>query len=185
MKRLKNWILISALIASAAGAAAGTVLSGYIEGDVNIAVSQPLQLESPNVVGIPPERAWFGAVSDEGTEFSAAVELYQGEDATIEMPIRNMAEVDHIVEIIVTPPILSVPEGGDPSDYSINLDIDGSGVIDDVVRVGPYKWKCTVDSSSQGTGVSPFDGIEITVALGDMVPPGYYEISGYIQVVAY
>ncbi len=189
MRRLQTWILIGALVATGAGAAAGTILSGYIQGEVNVAVSQPLQVERPDVTGIPTGRAWFGAVSDEGTEFSAAVQLYQGEDAVIEVPIINRAEVDHVVEIIVTAPVLPVPSGGNPSDYSINLNVRGSGAINDVVQVGPYKWKCTVDSEAGGRSnpstPPAFDGLKITVALGDMVPPGFYEISGQIQVVAY
>ncbi len=189
MKKLQTWILILALVASAAGAAAGTVLSGYVTGKVNVAVSQPLQVESANVTkvdGTPWGRTWFGAVSDAGTEFSAAVTLYQGESAMIKVPIINRADVDHVAEITVTAPVLPVPPGGDPSAYSITLAVNGSGKLsNDLVRVGPYKWKCTVDNGSNGTGSSPFDGIKITIALGAMVPPGYYEISGQIQVVAY
>lgn len=185
VKKLQGWIIIFALVATGMGAAAGIVLSGNIVGNVNVAVSQPLQVEKPTVSGIPSGRAWFGAVSDTGTEFSAAVQLYQGESVTIKVPVRNNAEVDHVAEIIVTAPVLPVPPGGHASDYQITLDVTGSGVIDDVVRVGPYKWKCTVDATSQGTDNPPVDGIKITIALGDMVPPGYYEISGQIQIVSY
>ncbi len=184
-KNVKILIIVLSLIAVGAGAAAGTVLSGYVEGEVNVAVSQPLMVENPSIPGLPTGRAWFGAASDEGTQFSAAAQLYQGESATIEVPIINKAEVDHVVEITVVAPVLSVPPGGNPADYSINLEVEGSGAITDVVRIGPYKWKCTAPSVSQGTASLPFDGIEITVALGDMVPPGYYELTGQIQVVPY
>ena len=188
MKKLRTWIIVAAMIASTAGAAAGTVLSGYVEGEVKVAVSQPLQVEAPSFDGIPGDRARFSAVSDEGTEFSAGVQLYQGESVIIEVPIVNLADVDHVVEILLTAPILTIPPGGTPSDYSINLDVDGSGDIDDVVQVGPYKWKCTMDAVCNGTGSTPpdpFDGIKITLALGDMVPPGFYGISGFMQVVPY
>jgi hypothetical protein len=184
-KNMRIAILVFSLIAAGAGAAAGTVLAGTVDGEVNVSVSQPLQVQSPTIPSLPAGRAWFGAASDEGTQFSAAAQLYQGESATIEVPIINQAEVDHVVEITVIAPILTVPTGGNPSDYSINLDVDGSGVITDVVRVGPYKWKCTTPAVSQGRDSVPFDGIEITVALGDMVPPGYYELTGQLQVVPY
>ncbi len=90
MKKLRTWIIVAAMIASTAGAAAGTVLSGYVEGEIKIAVSYPLQVEAPGFDGIPGDRARFSAVSDEGTEFSAAVQLYQGESVIIEVPIRNI-----------------------------------------------------------------------------------------------
>ena len=182
--KIPRWLLIFALVASGAGAAAGTVLSGEITGEVNVSVSQPLSVERPTVTNIPGGRRWFSAANDDGTKFSAATELYQGESAVIEVPITNTAEVDHVVDITVTPPTFSVPSDADPSDYSITLEVNGSGVIDDAVRVGATKWKCTIDADSQGTDTSPFDGIKITVALGDMVPPGYYEISGGIQIAA-
>jgi hypothetical protein len=184
-KNVKVLIIVLSLIAVGAGAAAGTVLSGQIDGEVNVAVSQPLMVENPSIPGLPSGRAWFGAASDEGTQFSAAAQLYQGESAVIEVPIINKAEVDHVVEITITAPVLSVPSGANPADYSINLEVEGSGDITDVVRIGPYKWKCTAPATSQGTGSSPFDGIEITVALGDMVPPGYYELTGQMQIVPY
>jgi len=184
-KNVKILIIVFSLIAVGAGAAAGTVLSGQIEGEVNVAVSQPLMVESPSIPGLPSGRAWFGAASNEGTQFSAAAQLYQGESAVIEVPIINKAEVDHVVEITITAPVLSVPSGANAADYSINLEVEGSGDIIDVVRIGPYKWKCTTPATSQGTASSPFDGIEITVALGDMVPPGYYELTGMMQVVPY
>jgi hypothetical protein len=182
---LRMVILVLSLIAVGAGAAAGTVLAGTVDGEVNVSVSQPLQVQSPSMPGLPSGRAWFGAASDEGTQFSAAAQLYQGESVVIEVPIINQAEVAHVVEITVTAPILTVPTGASPSDYSINLDVDGSGVIADVVRIGPYKWKCTTPASSQGRDSSPLDGIKLTVALGDMVPPGYYELTGQLQVVPY
>jgi hypothetical protein len=188
-KNLRLLVIIFSLVAVGAGAAAGTVLSGYVEGEVNVSVSQPLQVGKPEIPGLPSGRAWFGAASDDGTQFSAAAQLYQGESATIDVPISNLAEVDHVVEITIVAPILSVPTGGNPADYSINLEVDGSGSapggITDVVRIGPYKWKCTVPAEAQGRSVSPFDGIKITVALGDMVPPGYYELTGQMQVVPY
>ncbi len=188
-KNLRLLIIVFSLVAIGAGAAAGTVLSGYVEGEVNVSVSQPLQVQKPEIPGLPAGRAWFGAASDDGTQFSAAAQLFQGESATIDVPVINQAEVDHVVEITITAPILSVPTGGNPADYSINLEVDGSGSIPsgvtDVVRVGPYKWKCTVPAEAQGRGSSPFDGIKITVALGDMVPPGYYELTGQMQVVPY
>ncbi len=184
-KNMRMFVLIFSLIAAGAGAAAGTVLAGTVDGEVNVSVSQPLQVESPSIPGLPLGRAWFGAASDEGTQFSAAAQLYQGESATIEVPIINQAEVDHVVEITVIAPILTVPTGENPADYSINLEVEGSGFITDVVSVGPYKWKCTTPAASQGRGSAPFDGIELTVALGDMVPPGYYELTGQMQVVPY
>jgi hypothetical protein len=184
-KHFKIFILIFTLMAAGAGAAAGTVLAGTVDGEVNVSVSQPLQVESPSIPGLPAGRAWFGAASDDGTQFSAAAQLYQGESATIEVPIVNQAAVNHVVEITVIAPILTVPTGGNPADYSINLDVDGSGSITDVVRVGPYTWKCTTPAESQGRESTPFDGIELTVALGDMVPPGYYELTGQMQVVPY
>lgn len=192
MRTLRTWIFILALIASGAGAAAGTVLSGYVQGEVRVAVGQPLQVEKPSVSGIPSGRAWFGAVSDRSTEFSAAAALYQGEDAIIEVPIVNRADVDHIIEITVTAPDLPVPQGASPGDYSISLEVDGSGIVNDVVRIGPNRWKGTLDYDAGGrsnpsprVAPNPFDGLKITLALGDLLPPGYYEVSGEVHVIAY
>ncbi len=183
--RLRVIILIMALIASGAGAASGVVLSGYATGNVNIGVSQPIQIETPNVAGLPTGRARFGAVSAEGTEFSAAAQLYQGENATVEVPIYNRANVDHVMEITVSTPALSVPTGANPSDYQINISILGNGVIQDIVQVGPYKWKGTLSSTAKGRSLPTWDGIRLNVALGALVPPGYYGITGQIQVVSY
>jgi hypothetical protein len=185
MKKLTLWIMIFALTASAMGAAAGIVLSGSVKGDVKVAVSQPLKIETPTFSGIPNERSHFGGVSDTGTEFSAAVELYQGETVVINVPIVNNANVDHVVEIVMTPPQVTVPARANPSDYSINLDVKGNGVITDVVRVDTNTWKCTVASTSLGNSSIPFDGVKVTVALGRLLAPGYYSVSGQIQVVSY
>lgn len=186
LRQLRTWIIILALAASGAGAAVGTVLAGYVQGEMTIAVSHPIQVQKPIVAGIPSGRGWFGGVSDDGTVFSAAAELYQGEEARIKVPIVNRANVDHVIEIDITPPTL--PPGDGSAAYSIAIDVDGIGIINDVVRVGPYKWKGTVGAGSAGMdSLHPdgMDGIKITVALGDLVSPGYYEFSGEIHVVAY
>lgn len=181
MKRLQTWVFILALVASAAGAAAGTVLSGDITGKVNVAVSQPLGVQSANVTkvdGTAWGRTWFGAFDDTGTRFGAATTLYQGESAMVNVAIMNNASVNLVADITVNAPALPVPLGGTPSAYNIGLAVSGSGGLSNVVQVGPNDWKCTVTKASSGT-------ISITISLGAMVPPGYYEISGQIQVDAY
>lgn len=172
MRRGTAFLLILALIASTAGAATGTILSSRITGSIPITVSQAISVEKPSISGLPGGRPVFISVSDDGTSFSAACEVYQGEDFEIKVPLINKGEGDIFCELI-----LDVAQ----DDAPITLSCSGSGKINDVVRVGEDKWKFTLDGGCSGGS----DAIKIKVALSDDAEPGFYEIKGEINPVEY
>ena len=175
-KGLRQWILIAALLASAAGAAVGTVLNGRIDSIMGITVGQAIVVEQPAVTNLPSTHRTFTSVSDNRTKFSGVAEVYQKESFILEVPIRNNGNQNIVAEMTLT-----IPSG-----VGITADAYKMGVIDDVVRTGPNTWKFTVGSNANGRDDFPtVDGVKIEVATSATTPPGFYEITGEIHIVEY
>lgn len=172
MRRGTAFLLILALIASTAGAATGTVLGSKITGTIPITVSKAIIIEKPSISGLPSGRPMFTSVSDGGTGFSAACEVYQGEDFIVKVPIVNRGEDDIVVELTLSP---------SEKDAPITISCEGSGRINDVVRIGEEKWKFTADAGCSGGN----DAVKIKIALSDDAEPGFYEIKGELKSVEY
>jgi hypothetical protein len=175
------WLLVGCLITVGAGAAVGVVLSGLIEGEISVTVSQAIQVERPTVTktdGTAWPHPYFTSVSDDKTKFTAAVEVYCGEEFMVNLPIRNQGDSELVAEFTLS-------HNPKDEDGKITIDVDGSGVIDDVVRISSDTWKFTVDSNAADGTPPTFDGVKITVALGNKVEPGFYHLEGQLQVVEY
>lgn len=173
------WLLIGCLIAVGAGAGVGVVLSGMIMGDIAVTVGQAIQVERPTVTktnGTAWSHPYFTSVSDDKTKFTAAVEAYTGEEFLVSLPIRNLGDSDLVAEFT-----LAV----EPVDPKVTIDVKGSGVINDVVRISSMTWKFTLDAIANNGTPPTFDGLKITVALGSSATPGFYKLAGQIKLVEY
>lgn len=156
MEKIPTWIIIGALLASGAGAAVGTVLSGSIVGKAPVTVSQALLLSGKPSISGSYDRE-FTSISDDNAGFTAAVELNNGDKFTIDLPWKN-----HSAENVVAELKLSIP---DP------LQVDASWV-----RTGEETWKNEISGGDSGT-------LSITVAVPDNAKPGFYQIEGRLKVV--
>lgn len=96
-KLIPVWLVVAILISSGGGAAAGTVLTGKVSGDVNIAASQALVIDASNFTldDLSSHVARrFVSVSDDATAFTAAAELATGEELIIDLPLANLSRQD-------------------------------------------------------------------------------------------
>lgn len=192
-KAIPIWLLVLALVATGAGAAAGTVLAGKVTGEVPVAVSQALLVNNVDwldSIPLEPTHApqqiadhytWvsapnreFAAVSDDNTGFQAAAELAIGDWAAFEIPLKNASDVD-LVGLLT----LNVPVGLEAEVYNENA----SGNVTSVVRIGLNTWKFKLKAAADYDGTN--DTLIVVVSVDDTVMPGYYTISGTIKQIGY
>jgi hypothetical protein len=179
------YLVIACIVTVGAGAAVGTVLTGLIEGDISVSVSQSILVERPTVTDTSGN-AWahrsFTSVSDDKTKFTASAEAYAKETFVINLPVSNLSKSNLNVKLS----FLSIPSG-------VTVDVQGNGVISsaNIVRVDANTWKFVVPGgASDGTPPPPstnvnWDGIKIQIALASNVAPGFYELDGQISVTEY
>jgi len=149
---------------------------------VPISVSQALVVDKPQPHGFPPDRAFFGSTTDDHTKFSIALEMFRGESLTVLVPIVNRSSGGAVAEFsVIVPNVPSMVEGVP----GLTLRLDGSGVIDDVVRVTPDTWTFTADAGTNGLGSSPPDGILLTFTVAPTAMSGYFEITGRIKTAEF
>ncbi len=177
VRTVPTWLLVLAIAAMGAGAATGTVLSSEVQGEISISVSQALIVGKPQISLLPASQATFVSVSDDGTQFSSAAEVFAGNTYKITLPITNNSNNDIVAELILVAPITGVG-----ASESITFDTNGLGVITDAVQIAPTVWKFTVKSSANGaTG----DGVLLDVSVGNLVEPGFYTFTGTIKAVPF
>lgn len=173
-RKVPTWALILSTVIAGAGAATGIILADDIPGAVVVSVSQAILVEKPIVTGDYDQR--FSSVSDDGTMFTAGVEANNGDSFAVNVPVRNEANGDIVVEMTVFT--------GTNTAGVITVDLDGSGLIDDVVRFDNWTWKFTADADANGDDDSPVvDGVCIKVAIADDADPGFYHIQGTLRPV--
>lgn len=191
-KALPIWLLVIVLVASGAGAAAGTVLAGKVTGEVPVAVSQAILTDAPiwqvsldGDIGQPQQvrvhhdfvaepNRHFGAVADDNTGFQAAAEIAVGDWAAFNLPLKNASENELIA--LVT---LSVPDCLEVEVYSSNTSIN----ITNVVRIGLNTWKVKVNADAEYDETD--DCLMFVISADDFCAPGYYNISGDIKQIPY
>ncbi|MBI2916533.1 MAG: hypothetical protein HYY01_00940 [Chloroflexi bacterium] len=182
MKSATVIVAVLSVLAVGAGAAAGTVLQGDIQGAVPISVSQALVVDKPQPYNFPPDRSFFGSTSDDRTKFAIALEMYRGESLMVLVPIVNRSSGAAVAEFsVIVPNVPSLVEGVP----GLSLQVSGSGVIDDVVRVTSDTWTFTADAGTNGVGSTPGDGILLTFTVAPTAMSGYFEISGRIRTVEF
>ncbi len=171
-RKVPTWTLLIALAIAGAGAATGIVFADEIPGGVTVTVSQAILVDKPVVMGDFDES--HTAVSDDSTRFEAGVEVNNGDTFTVIIPVRNEANGDIVVEmdIIYSPNVAAY----------LTFDLDGSGLIDDVVRFSNWTWKFTADADANGLDDNPvIDGICMVIAVADNAPTGFYNIEGVLH----
>ncbi|MBI4310308.1 MAG: hypothetical protein HY681_00895 [Chloroflexi bacterium] len=162
--RMPLWALALAGVAivAAAGQAVGPVLSGSVTGSAGLVVEQSLVLDdSSTVMSHSGTDDSLLVINDEGTSFTAAVEMHVGDyDNVIFLEIRNDSDADAnaIVE-------LNVPRGIDVEDEGASRQMSGNA------------WLLTVPANSS-------DALEMRVSPKDDLKPGFYTISGRIVQIS-
>jgi PKD repeat protein len=173
LRRGRFWFLIAlTLILAGGGAAAGTVLSGYLGGDISVDVSPPVQFEEPWVECVSPDQDVFVSLDYYKEAFRVIIEVEPGGCFLVHLPVINKATVD--TKTLLT---LEYP-------YGATLWVTGSGVINDVVAASYEHWKFTADALAQGSAASPYDGIRIQVCVSPDYTGSSVEISGTVENTA-
>ena len=179
-------LIAVAVLAIGGGAAAGTVMWGGLDARIPITVSQALAAEQPQPQGFASGRKFFGSVSDDQTKFSFALEAYRGDSLTVLVPVINRSSEDTVAEFSITLPEVPTLIEGMPG---LRVEVSGSGVMDDVVRISPGSWTFTADAEANGLNptVDPTtpDGLFITVSVAQTAMSGYYDITGWIRAVEF
>lgn len=194
-KVIPIWLVIIGLVASGAGAAAGTVLAGKVTGEVNVAASQALLVgapewvedvldadeNQPQQVYNAADAGWInepnrgiGTRSDDNTAFEAAAELAIGDWSAFNLPIKNASDVP--LTALLT---IDVPEGIEVEVYAGEL----AGNIQNPVRIGLNTWKFVVEAEAEYDSTD--DCLMIVVNVDDTTPPGYYTFYGELKQIAY
>lgn len=169
--------LAALLVAAAAGQAVGPVLSGGIQGSAGLTISQSVLLSSTSAdhgvfdssggSGVPHDDA-IVTVNDEGTAFTAAIELHVGDTEYLVLDLDNVSDsqANAILE-------LNVPAGIDVEVEELDSDINEA-------QLTRNSWLMKLDVASNGSS----GDLEIAISARDDLLPGFYTITGRIVQVA-
>ena len=178
-------MILGTAAVGAAGAgvtAAAGGLSGSVEGQADVQAEQALTVTSVNVSSANDQDASFTRVSDDNTEFQAAVELNNGDDVVFEAGVENSAADTLSVEVAVDSPdpidvdVRNPDEtSSDDTDLS-DLDSDDDGATSEAVQTGEgtFVAKISGQGGTSASGASEF--IDIAAELDDTASPGSYDI---------
>jgi len=195
--KIPMWLIVVALIASGAGAAAGTVLAGRVTAEVPVAVSQALLVCDPSwltslddtVSQDAPQQLYnhldwvhapnrgIAVVADDHTGFQAAAELAIGDWVAFKLPIKNASDNDLVAELF-----LSVPDCLEVEVFS-DLDLQGNDV-GNPVRTGLNTWKFEVGAAAD-CNTDTTDILYVVVSVDDDCMPGYFSIIGTLKQISY
>ena len=163
--RLRAWIVLggAAIVLAAVGQAAGPMLAGLVGGSAGVTVSQTLRLTADSSV-----YANAGAndavltINDEGTGFTAALELnLGGEDNLLALNISNSS--DKAVNAVLT---LEFPPGLEVEmEEELGTDVGET-------QLNTKSWLVTLTADSDD------EDLEITIKAKDIAAPGFYTIRG-------
>lgn len=159
-----RWLMVAGLLVTVSGAAAGIVLSGQVTGQIPVTVSQALLVETVQVVGGDVSQ---GFRSDDGTSFSAAVELNTGDKFEVQLALVNASDEALVGEII-----LDFPPG-------VSLKASSADGVSRIVRTGLGTWLFDLAANHSNT----LEDMTITIALADDISPGFLEITGNLRQV--
>ena len=166
----------AALGAGGAGVtAAASGLNGSVEGQADVQAEQALTVTDVTVDG--DQDAQFTRVSDDNTEFQAAVELNNGDEFRFKSTVENSAADELNVQVAVDSP--------DPIDIEVrkdnagaaggDLDPDDDGSASDAVQTGEGKFITDISGGGDG-GSSNTADIYVLTELDDTASPGSYDI---------
>ena len=165
------------MVVAAAGQAVGPVLSGGIQGFAGLTIEQSVVFSSTSADhgvfdsagggGSPHDDATV-TLNDEGTAFTAAIELHVGDTEYLVLDLDNVSDVqaNAIME-------LNVPAG---IDFEVD-DLDGD--ISEA-QLNRKSWLMKLDTVSLGSS----GDLEIAISPKDDLRPGFYTITGRIVQAA-
>ncbi len=160
--------LAGAAVVAVAGQAVGPVLSGSVSGSAGLTVEQAVVLDEGGTVGISSLDSTdegLGVINDEGTSFTAAVELHVGDTVTISLPVTNKSDASANAVLELMPPA------------GVDVEVEPSiGVSLTEAQMSKNAWLLKV-------GVSNAETLVITVSPKDDLKPGFYTISGRISQI--
>ena len=168
-KRLPIWLLVLALIGAGAGAATGTVLAGKVSGKMPVTASQAVLVSGVDFSSLPGGTPHIATVADDGTGFTAGVELHNGDEYKVEIALKNLSESALYVKLT----LWGVPCG-------ITVSADDTDDASSICRVGRYTWMFKLNPTTDSS-----KDVVLTIALADNMKPGFYEIKGKIEPVNY
>lgn len=134
-RRLRTWVIVAVLVAVGAGAVAPS-LSGMIQGEFPMGVTQALMVSDPIIK--TPVDSWFSSVSDDHTGFTAAAQVNTGDYYVFTVPIGNNSQNDLIAELT-----LQVPVG-----LSVAVQEKAGSYVRNVTRAGPLTWRFHVKAQA-------------------------------------
>ena len=177
-------MILGTAAVGAAGAgvtAAAGGLSGSVEGQADVQAEQALTVTEVDTVSGGDQDASFTRVSDDNTEFQAAVELNNGDTVGFDVVVENSAQDDLDVQVAVDSPDpfdIDVRHAQSADAFNADRDIDpddnGSQTqssIDGAVQTGEGTFIATIEGSGNDT-----DAIGIFAELDDDADPGSYDI---------
>ncbi len=156
------------MVAAAAGQAVGPVLSGSVTGSVGMVVEQAITLDTAVALGSNPAATGDDSATtrnDEGTEFTAAIELNVGERETVGLILKNDSAADGSALLE-----LNVPKG-------VDVEVEGAADILES-QLSRNTWLLVVQSDAIDAGAA--ETLTITIEPKDGVAPGFYTITGRI-----
>ena len=170
----RRGVLLGAGSLAAVGAGVTTAASGLegsVEGQADVQAEQALTVTSVNVAG--DQDASFTRVSDDNTQFQAAVELNNGDAVAFRTNIENSALDGLDIQIAVDSP--------DPIDIEVqtsetlagDIDPDNDGGSDEAIQTGEGIFVASVPGGSGGEA-NRF--VSILAELDDTADPGSYDI---------
>lgn len=174
---LPAWLAAAAVlaIAAAAGQAVGPILAGSVTGTAGVTGEQALvlSLSSTTVSGHAGDDRVM-VVNDEGTSFTAAIEMHVGdigypgnsESAAILLGLQNTANA--VVSAILE---LSIPAG-------LDIEVEpSSGSNVEEAQLNKGTWLLRVPTSASGT-------VNIYIEPKDDAKPGFYTITGRVVQIS-
>lgn len=175
----RRGVVLGAASLAAAGAGVTTAASGLegsVEGQADVEAEQALVVNDINVVS-GDQDAQFTRISDDNTEFQAAVELNNGDTIRYNVDVRNNAADSLNVQIQVdSPSVIDIAVGNDDTtdnDGEVDANTDDSEASNAAVKSGENTWIADIDSSSSSDSG---ENIQIAAELDDTASPGSYDI---------
>lgn len=158
----------AAVMVAAAGQAVGPVLSGSVSGSAGLTVEQSVVLSSTPITVIDKYTLasnGLGVSNDEGTSFTAAIELHVGDTAILKLPVTNVSDAasNALLE-------LNLPAGIDAEVHP------STGTTLKDAQMAKGQWLVWVNNGNSET-------LNITISPKDDLRPGFYTISGRITQI--
>ncbi|MBI4311648.1 MAG: hypothetical protein HY681_07685 [Chloroflexi bacterium] len=155
--------LAGAAVVAAAGQAVGPVLSGSVTGSAGLTVEQSVLLDPTSPIGISGHAGddALGVMNDEGTSFTAAIELHVGDTVVVSLPVVNVSDADANAVLELVPPA------------GVDVEVAPSGAGISEAQMSKSSWLLKVDTGNSNT-------LDITLEPKDDLKPGFYTLTGRI-----